>query len=226
MKDSSLLIVAVRLDLGPFHFHRGGLCNTRRVCTDMSRTIFCFNIFQKSNDQLRTSSSLQAKYGADFVKAISEVELLCNAATALIAPDMYDVGLLGIRKIKEGTEMARNYDHVHLWPSVFGALEVIVNRKTPPHRDPGGAPSHFDLLVAAGTHTHCFFELCELKVSFEYLPGAIILVCGRKLFHAARSWEGGERICIAHFTKESVHTLLEVPLPSFPNYSNYESLFG
>jgi hypothetical protein len=160
------------------------------------------------------------------MKAISEVELLCNAAMTLIAPDMYEVGQLGIRKIQEGTEMAWNYDHIHLWPSVFGALDVIVNRVTPPHQNPGGAPSHFDLLIAAGTYTHSFFELCKLKVMFEYLPGAMILVCGKKLVHVVPSWEGGERMCIAHFTKESVHKTLQLPLPSFPHYSTYKSLFG
>jgi hypothetical protein len=174
--------------------------------------------------------SLQSQYGAAFLQRIHHGELLCNAVTALITPEMYEGGLETIAKTKLGVEMASLHDHVQLWPSVFTALQVIVNRKTGPHRDKGGCFSHFDLLVSLGTHTKAFLHLRELAVSFEYLPGSMVAVCGKVFLHeivdgeGGDGWQGGERICIAHFMKDGVHSRLGQPRPSWPKKDTYMSL--
>jgi hypothetical protein len=90
---------------------------------------------------------LQQSYSAAFIEGIQHAELLNNAIMALIAPELYDVGLSAIIKTMDGIEMAKHYENVHLWPSIFTGIKVIVNRLTPLHRDKGGCPSHMDLLV-------------------------------------------------------------------------------
>jgi hypothetical protein len=174
---------------------------------------------------LTATPFLETEEGSGFMGAISEAELLCNALTALITPDMYDPGCLAISKVQSGVEMARSYKQTHLWPSVFTGLQVIVNRITPVHFDLGGATSHFDLLVSLGTHDGCCFSIPQLRFKFRYLPGTAVSLCGRKLAHSVQNWESGERICVAHFMKDNVHEILQVPISPFPKYSTYKSLF-
>src|SRR5882672_253709 len=82
---------------------------------------------------------------------VQHSEVLCNAIMALISRELYNSGLNAIELIKQGREMAKRHPHQQLWPSIFSGSQVIVNRVTPPHRDSGGCPMHYDLLVSAGT---------------------------------------------------------------------------
>ena len=166
------------------------------------------------------STILQGAQGCSFLIAISNSELICNSVAALITPELYDLGLSAIQKVKEGVEMANNYKNVELWPSVYTAMQVIVNRVTPPHRDEGGCLTHYDLLVSAGTHTGATVDIPELGMTLAYSPGTIVSLCGRIFFHQVLRWEG-ERICVAHFIKDNVHERLQLPRPTWPKQSDY-----
>lgn len=174
--------------------------------------------------------SLQSQFAAPFLRKIQHVELLCNAVTALVTPGMYDIGKEAIIKTKLGVEMDGLHDNVQLWPSVFTALEVIVNRKTAAHRDKGGCHTHFDLLVSLGTHKKAMLHLRELKLSFLYLPGTMAAICGKVFLHeivdgeGGKGWDGGERICVAHYMKDKVHNRLGLPRPTWPMRERYTSL--
>ncbi|KAG2108757.1 uncharacterized protein F5147DRAFT_549234, partial [Suillus discolor] len=56
------------------------------------------------------------------------------------------------------------------WPSEFSGLEVIVNRETPSHRDPGASPSFYDLLVSLGKAHHAILALPDLGAELAYPP--------------------------------------------------------
>ena len=77
-------------------------------------------------------------------------EVLCNAIMAVISPELYDCGLKAIKLIKQGMEMAKPHPHQQTWPSIFSGSQVIVNQVTPSHRDSGGFPTHYDLLMSSG----------------------------------------------------------------------------
>ena len=152
--------------------------------------------------------------------AIAHVELLCNSVTALVTPELYDYGLAAIKKIKSGDQMAKIYRNVKFWPSVYTAMQVIVNRTTPPHRDNGGCPTHYDLLVSSGMHQGTKFEVEELGVSLSYSPGTMVSLCGKGFFHQVHQWKG-DRVCIAHFIKDTVHDRLDFQRPGWPTLSLY-----
>ena len=61
-------------------------------------------------------------------------------------------------------------------PSIFSGCQVIVNWVTPPHQDAGGCPTHYDLLVSAGTHTKAELIVPELGVHLSYRPGDVVAV--------------------------------------------------
>ena len=164
---------------------------------------------------------MQQGYTAPFLQSIAHAEVLCNATMSLTAPYLYDLGCSAIVKLQAGMEMSKPCKNVELWPSIFSAMQVIVNRQTGPHRDKGGCPSHYDLLVSVGTHNHAAFKLPELGLSLLYNPGAFVVLVGKVFLHEVMTWEGGERICVAHFMKDAVHNRLQLPRPQWPIYSMY-----
>ena len=157
---------------------------------------------------------------------VQHCEVLCNAITALIAPELYDCGLKAINLIKEGREMKSTHEHQQLWPSVFSGSQVIVNHVTPPHRDSGGGEMHYDLLVSAGTHKEAELRLPELGLHLKYSPGVVVALCGKVFLHEVQDWLGGERVCVAHYMKDFVHERLGVPRPALPREDDYLSLIG
>lgn len=155
------------------------------------------------------------------MESIKDTEALLNSTLQLIASDLFDKGSEAMCKIKDGVQMAQNYPSVDSYTSVYSGMDVIVNRITPPHRDPGGCPTHFDLLVSLGTHTQANLLVKELGASLSYCPGTIICICGKVFAHEVQSWEGGERICVAHYMKDTVHSRLDVLQPRWPLRSDY-----
>jgi len=157
---------------------------------------------------------------------VQHSEVLCNAIMALISPELYDSGLKAIELIKQGREMAKPHPHQQLWPSIFSGSQIIVNWVTPPHRDPGGCPTDYDLLVSAGTHTKAELSVPELGVCLSYRPGDVVALSGKLFMHEVGEWSGGERICVSHYMKDNVHECLKVPRPNWPRQSDYLSLVG
>jgi hypothetical protein len=116
--------------------------------------------------------------------------------------------------------MAQQYNNVELWPSVYTGMQVIVNRVTPLHRDEGGSPQHYDVLVSTGKHMNTSLKIPELGLSFSYSAGTLVSFCGKILFHEVAGWKG-ERVCFAHFVKDTVHERLELRRPTWPKVQDY-----
>jgi hypothetical protein len=159
--------------------------------------------------------------GEEYLSAMAEAENIFNAILSLVTPDLYDISAEAIEKIVKGEGTARDYENVELWESCYTAIQVIVNRTTPPHRDKGAAAEQYDFLVSAGTHEKADFELPELGLYLSYGPGTIVVLSGRVFLHAVNDWSGGERICVAHFIKDTVHNRQEVRRPVWPLLSQY-----
>ncbi|KAG1892920.1 uncharacterized protein F5891DRAFT_919525, partial [Suillus fuscotomentosus] len=83
------------------------------------------------------------------------------------------------------------------WPSEFSGLEVIVNRETPSHRDPGALPPFYDLLVSLGKAHHAILALPDLGAELAYPPGTMVYILGKVLENGVPKWGDGERIVIA-----------------------------
>ena len=55
----------------------------------------------------------------------------------------------------------------------------------------------------------------------EYKPGMVTAVTGKVLRHVVYNWKGGERICIAHFTRDLIHDRLNLPRPNWVQINKY-----
>ena len=99
------------------------------------------------------------------------LDTICNAITALVGPQQYDVSLAAVQLIKAGSHLHKTHLNVDRWMSVWSGFSIIVNRMTLLHRDVGAAPIHYDLLVSGGTHQKCVLDVCELGSRLSYPPG-------------------------------------------------------
>jgi len=149
-----------------------------------------------------------------------------NAALASCARELYQIGAEAMEMLKQGDGLHTWYEDINLWPSVYSGIQAIINRTTPCHRDSGAAAPVFDLLVSAGTHRSAAMTLGDIQAKLSYMPGTIILVCGRVLRHEVPTWKGGERICIAHFMRDNVHERLCLPRPKWVSMDSYRDMMS
>ena len=173
-------------------------------------------MLQRLEDPLVVSADFRDSRGAEFVSRVQNVELLHNAILALISPDLYWKGFEVVDRLLHGNFLSKHHQVTHHWISLFSAWQVISNRITPAHRDMGAAPMVYDLLTCAGTYKCSLFYVHDLGARFHYTPGSVVAICGRVLLHEVKDWQGGDRICIAHYMRDSVHDRVRVSRPSWP----------
>ena len=162
------------------------------------------------------SADLRNPIGVDFVGRVRNAEILHNAILALISPELYWKGHEAVEHLRGGDFLANRHPNIERWNSAFSAWQIISNRVTPAHRDMGAAPMVYDLLTCVGTYTHSVLHVHDLGARFHYTPGNVVALCGKVLLHEVKSWQGGERLCIAHYMRDNVHNRLGVPRPGWP----------
>jgi hypothetical protein len=110
---------------------------------------------------------------------MSGTEFFWNAITAVVAPELFQTGYCAISEVLKQTQQPKKPVPVHRWPSIFLELEVIVNCTTWSHRDPGGAPSHYDLLVSLGIGHDATFSIEDVEAELGYGPGTMNFISGK-----------------------------------------------
>ncbi|KZP07464.1 hypothetical protein FIBSPDRAFT_759968 [Athelia psychrophila] len=165
-------------------------------------------------DDLHVSQDMHKRGVPSFITETGPMELLANAVTSVINPQLYLAGL-------QAANAVQTLQPTVLWASVWSGIALIVNRETPCHRDTGGSVSMYDLLVSAGTHQACHIDIHELGAEFLYLPGTMLALSGKALSHGVKTWGGGERICAAHFMKDGVHNRVGQARPGWPILDDY-----
>ena len=149
-----------------------------------------------------------------------------NCIAVLICPELHLIASKAIQKLRQGQGLKKWHENVKLWPSIFSGIEVISNRITPDHRDGQSAPPVYDFLVSAGTHKEAWLDLPDLEAKLSYKPCTVIAISGKVLRHGVKDWEGGERICVAHFIRDAVHNRLQLPRPGWVNMADYRSMMA
>ena len=164
------------------------------------------------------SESLHSPYASRWLKGIADVENDLNLLFCLIAPELYATGADAIRQLQEAEHAHKN---VKAWPSVFSGMSVISDRQTPFHRDKGGWPACYDLLVAAGIYEEGWLDVPDIGAKFSYLPGTAVAICGKLLRHGVQHSIGGQRLCYAHYMRNNVLNRMTIPQTSWVTFKSY-----
>lgn len=170
------------------------------------------------------SKNLEGKNSNAWLDAIRQTGNDVDIIFCLVHSNLFDAGMKVVEQLKE--EYKEEYPNVKKWPTQNIGISVIANRRTLYHRDKGGNPTMYDFLVSAGTHTSCCLELPDVNATLAYKPGTVVALCGKVLKHGVRDWEGGERLCYAFYSRDNVHSRLDIQRTDWPQLQMYEGYFS
>ncbi|KAG1794917.1 uncharacterized protein HD556DRAFT_1442707 [Suillus plorans] len=182
---------------------------------------------ERLEDPMVTSASYKSVEVQEWLAALSATESFWNAITAVSAPDLFEAGTLAITRIIEELQGSdRTSPPICDWPSIFSGLEIIANHTTLSHRDSGGAPSLFDLLISLGSGHEAKLTLADVGAELDYYPGTMVFISGKVLQHSIGPWGPGERLVIAHFMRDKIHSRCGVSRPPFPTQAYFLQMVG
>ena len=153
------------------------------------------------------------------MKITNEIEIFLNLTLSLVHPELFKCGLEMLQKLRR---LENTKEIALLWQSVYTGISIICNCLTPAHRDSKGRPEWYDTLVnysVDGNKPKLLIK--DLGMSLDYLSGTVVSFCGTVLEHEVQDWGSGDRVCYAHFMRESVRKRLEVPPAGWVNRTNY-----
>jgi hypothetical protein len=126
--------------------------------------------------------------------------------------------LMKLRELDTTRDIARE------WQSVYSGISIISNRKTPSHRDTKGRIEWYDTLLSfSNGSARPRLSIKDLGMELKYSSGTVVSFCGSILEHGVSSWGMGDRVCYAHFMRESVRARLDVPPAGWVNRKRYLS---
>ena len=153
------------------------------------------------------------------MKSSNRVERFLNLTLSLIHPDLFQTGLGILKKLRH----LKTTDAIaEEWQSVYTGVNVISNRITQAHRDSKGRPEWFDTLASyCGSNSTPRLLINNLGLDLQYSSGAVVGFCGLIFQHEVGAWGPGDRVCQAHFMRESVRARLGIPPAGWVNQSRY-----
>lgn len=163
------------------------------------------------------------------MKQIAPVEALLDKLFRAISPKLHQAASEAIQKVGLGQLKigSRSWtedkisETARCWPGATPGISVISNRASICHVDINGYKEWYDFLVAAGTYNKCWFRLPDLELCLKYLPGTVVALNGRFLRHEVVEWEGGDRVCYAHWVRPTLLRALSINIPSWVSQSEY-----
>lgn len=140
-------------------------------------------------------------------------QLLVDAVTRFISPEM--------ARLSEEVSVRRSEQMpMEDWKTFFSGIAVISNRVTPNHRDSGGLPRGYDILLSLGDH-EAELSLDDLNLRLQYHPRSVVALCGKLLRHKVPHWSGEDRVCYVFFQKDKVIDRFEVQQPQWVKHTSY-----
>lgn len=98
-------------------------------------------------------------------------------------------------------------------PLIMEGRAIMWNRQTPLHPDRLDPVQSWAVLLVSGEFKGGHLFIPKLRLRLRYLPGDMIFLRGCILPHEVESWEGGQRVSIAHFTHQSLWNEFNLELP-------------
>jgi hypothetical protein len=141
---------------------------------------------------------------------LSELSLIAhrvNAAVSFADPIHYEDAKETRRLVEKSHAFTRVIGSID--PLVYEGREILLNVRSNIHFDRQDPKRSFAAMVALGYHKGGYLVLPELGLRIRLEPGDIVLIRGRMLRHFVEDWEGGQRICVPHFTHSSVWRMLK-----------------
>jgi hypothetical protein len=186
-------------------------------------------VSRQSLEKLTTSRSLRTESAQSWLQKIVPVEQLLDKLVGAVSPKLHQavseaMKKLGWDQLQIGSKtwaQSKIAEIARCWPGVMPGISVISNHASICHLDINGHKEWYDFLVAAGTYKECWFRLPDLGLLLKYLPGTVVALNRRILRHEVVKWDGGDRVCYAHWVRPTLLRALSVNFPSWVTQSEY-----
>lgn len=157
--------------------------------------------------------------GSNCISISKDAEIFLNFTLSLIHPKLFETGQLMLEKLRN---LESTKEICQSWWSVYTGIAIICNRMTPSHRDRKGRPEWFDTLLSYSDNSaRPRLLITDLGLDLKYSSGTVVGFCGTIFKHEVRNWGSGERVCFAHFMRESVRKRLDVEPAGWVKSSMY-----
>ena len=161
----------------------------------------------------------------DWVQEMQETTDLLNAILSIVHPELHQAGAAALEKLRHGPRFNKHHTWARAWNSVYSGVSVIANRACVPHRDIGGRPDWFDLILTLGQYSEAIMRWPDLRVNLDYPPGTVVFLAVKLIRHQVLHTVGGERLCLVWFMRDLVHDRLRIPSTQWADYRrNFEYL--
>ncbi|KAG1742094.1 hypothetical protein EDD22DRAFT_851636 [Suillus occidentalis] len=149
--------------------------------------------------------------------------VLIAAALRVMHPNLYWSSLAA--KLALGLWADQNKsneigDRLREWPSVFTALAIVCNRRSPMHRDPLSRPQWFDAMTTFGNYGVATIKMPNLGIESVYPAGSMVAGSGQIIRHGLEMADG-DRTAWVWYMRDDVHAFVDIPRA---DYSKYWSL--
>lgn len=154
-----------------------------------------------SSDTIASGKTLAAS--CTMFRTMEHLSTRVNEVTRIADPIFYD-NLLRLREaVQKKHALAEAFNAID--SLAYEGREILFNRMSGIHNDSQDPPLAYAGLKVAGDFTSGGqLEVPELNLRLRMLPGDFSLIRGRVLKHGILPWEGGQRICVPHFTHTSL----------------------
>lgn len=171
-------------------------------------------------DPIKPSASLQSAEVQMWLSEMLPLEHFLDAVLRIVHPELWTANNAAVDQLVSQLSLSSP------WPTSFTGVDLIVNRVTPPHLDSGGAVTFYDHLLSLGFGHQAILDLDDFGAKFAYAPGTSVFLTGRVLTHSVPVWSSGERVVVAHYSKDDVHDRLGVSRPALPTQLGFLALFS
>lgn len=212
MKRILYLKTKISVTLGHSHFHQVGWVRDMRLVKSLFPGIEKKRLISSQTDDYPLLPSLNLRtnphLASSWMQITNDVERFINLTLSLIHPGLFQTGLTMLQELRK---LDTTKDIARQWQSVYTGISIVSNRITPPHRDSRGRPEWFDtLLNCCDGDSRPRLIIKDLGLDLEYSSGTVVGFCGSIFQHEVQTWGPGDRICYAHFMRESVRKRLDV----------------
>lgn len=157
-----------------------------------------------SGDYLETTSYPEFHQSTTLLSSLNFLSIRVNGWLRVIDPAQYQSLEMLMTKVEEDQAFKI------LDPLRMEGRAIIYNQTTLTHCGSQDLPPAWSCLIVMGLITSGTLFIDRLNLRVRYMPGDVVWIRGHILEHEVEVWEGALRICIAHFTHNSLFTYYKV----------------